>query len=1038
MSFAIEVPGEAVPFNIPDLCKALQAGTSSDHNQRQSATQQLDEWKTHPGFYSALQSVYLEYSLPSSVRLLAIIMLKNGIDRDWRGAANARGGIQPDEKARIRARLFEGTIREEDRTLARQSAVLTAKVVRIDYPQEWPTALPEIVSILRSVKDSSHVQLHGTVLLLLRVIKELSTARLRRSALQQMAEEILYLLIEVYRATTDIWVDCLVRENYSAVAVDYAVENSLHALKAIRHLVVNGFDNPAHSPLVQQFWGLSHSNFESFISYIHPETDTPPPHQEVIGRHILQLAKLHIAVCDAHPASFALLPNSVVLVHVYWDLVSSFANMYTSSAGLRPGGGSARMAKPKVEGPFFEQLALKGLLLLKSCHQIISRPMVAFKNRDEQTRREQAQGKQIIETQLFTSEFMLVVVDVIVSKLFVFRQSDLAAWDEDPEEWEAEESESGSAWEWQVRPCAEKLFLGLLIKNKSMLVQPLLAYFDRTMNGSMDLLTKEAVYTAMGNAAVAIEGMFDFDSFVASTLVQDAQSQFELARVLRRRVAMLLSAWAFHELKPDATRAVYSISAHLLNASDPANDLVVRLTAARQIKATANIAFSAEAFDPFSTGIFSSLMQLLQEVENEETKLAVLDTIRVLIERMETTAARFSDSVVAALPAVWESAGPETYMIKQSVLAIISSLVMALQAASQRYHELILPLIADAVNPSSSVHEHLLDEGLDLWCSVMTMSSSPLSENLVGLLLRVVPLLEYDSPVVETCLRITNAYIVLEPSTALSEQFRKPVLNGLACAMETTRTEQVQEAAAVMRHLVQEAQVLGGSEGVSLIVQDLRETGFLERMLKRIHGAWEAHQSTGPKAKQSPIGPTTEIQYYSILGWVALADPRVFVQSILCSTNDAASVWSWLGAEWFGIFEMMGSSEHLKLSCLGLTRLCELAEPMQGLVLGRLQDYFSMWTSTVADAQGDATQPDCYVWDGPPTTEYDTPLQTAENALAAKEPVHTERTFDFVLLRLQSLVAQCGGEQQFEAEWAVNVDVDVLAGFRELSQPRKE
>jgi len=55
MNFAIEVPGEAVPLNAPDLCKALQAGTSNDHQQRQSASQQLTEWEGHPDYFSLLQ-----------------------------------------------------------------------------------------------------------------------------------------------------------------------------------------------------------------------------------------------------------------------------------------------------------------------------------------------------------------------------------------------------------------------------------------------------------------------------------------------------------------------------------------------------------------------------------------------------------------------------------------------------------------------------------------------------------------------------------------------------------------------------------------------------------------------------------------------------------------------------------------------------------------------------------------------------------------------------------------------------------------------
>lgn len=58
MSFAIEAPGEAAPLNQWELIKVLSAAsTSTDHAQRQSATQQLETWEPNPDYYSLLQVV---------------------------------------------------------------------------------------------------------------------------------------------------------------------------------------------------------------------------------------------------------------------------------------------------------------------------------------------------------------------------------------------------------------------------------------------------------------------------------------------------------------------------------------------------------------------------------------------------------------------------------------------------------------------------------------------------------------------------------------------------------------------------------------------------------------------------------------------------------------------------------------------------------------------------------------------------------------------------------------------------------------------
>jgi len=65
---------------------------------------------TYLGFYSTLQAVYLDKSLPTEIRYLAIIQLKNGIDKYWRKSAT--NGIVAAEKTKIRFRLLEEGFRK--------------------------------------------------------------------------------------------------------------------------------------------------------------------------------------------------------------------------------------------------------------------------------------------------------------------------------------------------------------------------------------------------------------------------------------------------------------------------------------------------------------------------------------------------------------------------------------------------------------------------------------------------------------------------------------------------------------------------------------------------------------------------------------------------------------------------------------------------------------------------------------------------------------------------------------------------------------
>lgn len=57
MSFAIEVPGDANPLSLQELCRALESATSTDYARRQAAGQQLTSWETEKGYFSSLQVI---------------------------------------------------------------------------------------------------------------------------------------------------------------------------------------------------------------------------------------------------------------------------------------------------------------------------------------------------------------------------------------------------------------------------------------------------------------------------------------------------------------------------------------------------------------------------------------------------------------------------------------------------------------------------------------------------------------------------------------------------------------------------------------------------------------------------------------------------------------------------------------------------------------------------------------------------------------------------------------------------------------------
>ena len=146
---------------------------------------------------------------------------------------------------------------------------------------------------------------------------------------------------------------------------------------------------------------------------------------------------------------------------------------------------------------------------------------------------------------------------------------------------------------------------------------------------------KDSIYAAIGLAAPVLESKLDFGTFLTSTLVPEVQIYQPGYNILRRRIAIVLGQWL--PVREGLDRPlVYKIFQHLLNKHDDLNDQVVRVTAGRQFKHVVDpFEFHAESFTPYAPAILENLMQLIKEVELGETKLALINTLSVIIGRME-------------------------------------------------------------------------------------------------------------------------------------------------------------------------------------------------------------------------------------------------------------------------------------------------------------------------------------------------------------------------------------------------------------------
>lgn len=342
-----------------------------------------------------------------------------------------------------------------------------------------PDLFQQLLHVLRASTEPNAppLQLPRALLVLLYIIKELSTGRLLRTrqSLQSVAPEIFNVLGTIYVNKVQTW-QGFFRDggDDEGGAID-SIDHSLLAIKTLRRLLIAGYEFPGRDKDIQDFWTLTRTHLGEFLQYVTPENSPLALEvQNKVGKHLMQLSKLHLTMATTHPSDFVLLPNSIDLARDYWSLVSKVGEHW----------GSASIESAKIgtdgdaedEAPILERLALKGLLLIRACVKMVFYPTQTFRYKHQQEKDERNQAMQLVRTGLFTDDLVREMISALVQRFFVFRPSDLRMWEEEPDEWEKME-EGAEDWEFAIRPCAEKLFLDLAKNFKDLIIEPLLQVF---------------------------------------------------------------------------------------------------------------------------------------------------------------------------------------------------------------------------------------------------------------------------------------------------------------------------------------------------------------------------------------------------------------------------------------------------------------------------------------------------------------------------------------------------------------------------------
>ena len=321
----------------------------------------------------------------------------------------------------------------------------------------------------------------------------------------------------------------------------------------------------------------------------------------------------------------------------------------------------------------------------------------------------------------------------------------------------------GDSWKYSYRPCIETAFLAIFHEHRGLLSRHLveLARANAAPAAPHDLeaiLKKDAVYNAVGLSAFDLYEEIDFDSWLGGLEAELAVKDSNY-RIVRRRAAWLLGQWSGIKLSPELRPRLYQI---LLPLLDPTEDLVVRLVSAKALKVVIDdFEFSAEELEPFLATAFGQLFNLLKEVKECDTKLCVLNVLSYLMERMGTAIRPFCSDLLQYLPALWD-ASEDHNMLRCLILSTLVFIVQGLGTMCASLSPFLLPLIHMSTDLSSPTSVYLLEDGLELWLSVLH-NNKEMTNDLFSLAKNIRPLLDLGSENMTTMVYILQAYILHSP-----------------------------------------------------------------------------------------------------------------------------------------------------------------------------------------------------------------------------------------------------------------------------------
>merc|ERR1719244_1082718 len=762
------------------------------------------------------------------------------------------------------------------------------------------------------------------------------------------------------------------------------LEKAILSLKILRKVIILGLKKPDESADAMSFISKL---FEEAKTLLQVRKSAPPQLVEHLEKYCVLHQKIWYDLLENHPFSF--------VQHINTCLTFICSLCFT----------------PQGEGLMFQRFTIFSLNLLKGI--LLCMEYRPAKN-VEDTREPGTLQAHAIKTEFFRIDTVSEICRRLVTAYLPLSAEDLSLWDEDPEGYAFEEG--GDSWRYSWRPCCETVFLTLFHEYRETLA-PALVAMVRENHAPVDpanltsILQKDAIYNAVGLAAFDLYDEIDFDAWLTSSLSLELGVKDSNYRIVRRRVCWLLGQWSGVKLSPVLRPRLYELLMPMLGSQE---DLVVRLAAAKAMKVVIDdFEFSVEELEPYLEQVFSLLFALLKEVSECDTKLNVLNVLSYLIERVGVSIRPICSALLHYLPTLWQESESHN-MLRCSILSTLVYIVQGLGTVSEGLLPFLGPVLELSVDLTQDSHIYLLEDGLELWLTILHNTAKP-HPTLLNLLAKLPPLLTIGSENLRTTIYILQAYVLLCPLRVM-ETIGPNVVMEL-----TNQYHDLQDEGVLMILRLVETWLRAGPphtpqvlEPLLLLVMSAVHTGTDYPMLMSLH--------------------------LSILSRLILSSHSLFASLCLTTATNLGSNHNEVAAKvldvWCDKMACVTAPERRKLLALALSSLLPTESPV---VLSRIYIIFL----NIAETLNDVTRPDTenggiidslmagqgdVVLDTD-DIDYETEHDSRKRQIAMQDPVHTIMLKEYVQSQI-TVMAQQLGDTNYK-EIIMNVDVETRENLQE-------